>query len=125
MDVDLRPVFLEFLSKNALIIATITLLSLLILRPLFDSKRRRLPPGPTGLPLLGYLPFMSRNHTDTLMQLFSRYGKIFSLRLGLTDVVFISDFEVLKRISKLDVFNYRPEFSFFTLVFPASMGSCR
>ena len=125
MDVDLRPVFLEFLSKNALIIATITLLSLLILRPLFDSKRRRLPPGPTGLPLLGYLTFMSRNHTDTLMQLFSRYGKIFSLRLGLTDVVFISDFEVLKRISKLDVFNYRPEFSFFTLVFPASMGSCR
>ena len=125
MDVDLRPVFLEFLSKNALIIATITLLSFLILRPLFDSKRRRLPPGPTGLPLLGYLTFMSRNHTDTLMQLFSRYGKIFSLRLGLTDVVFISDFEVLKRISKLDVFNYRPEFSFFTLVFPASMGSCR
>ena len=125
MDVDLRPVFLEFLIKNALMIATITLLSFLILRPLFDSKRRRLPPGPTGLPLLGYMPFMARNNTDTFMQLFSRYGKIFSLRLGLTDVVFISDFEVLKRISKLDVFNYRPEFSFFTLVFPASMGSCR
>ena len=116
---------LAFMQEHFLLMTAVTLISLLILRPLFDSKRRRLPPGPTGLPLLGYMPFMARNHTDTLMQMFRRYGKIFSLRLGLTDVVFISDFEVLKRISKLDVFNYRPEFSIFTLLMPAALGNCR
>ena len=113
---------LAFMQDNFLVIASVTLLSLLILRPLLDGKRRRLPPGPLGLPLLGYLPFLARNHTDSLMPLFRRYGKIFSLRLGAYDVVFISDFEVLKRISKQDAFNHRPEYTILTNLLPHTLS---
>ncbi|KAE8647886.1 flavonoid 3'-monooxygenase CYP75B137 [Cucumis sativus] len=41
-----------------------------------------LPPGPRGLPLLGYLPFLSTNLHHTFNNLAKMYGPIFKLRLG-------------------------------------------
>ena len=92
-------------------------------RPYLDPKRRRLPPGPIGLPILGSLPFMSGDTTTWIMGLFARYGKIASARLGSCDVVFVGDYEVLKRISMIDAFNYRPPDTVFALLLPTALGN--
>ena len=114
MDVDLKAVLLAFLLQNGLLILLLTLASVYILSPYLDPKRRRLPPGPIGLPVLGYLPFIPNNYDSKFQQLFKKYGKIFCLRLGSADVVFVSDFDVLKKVSKLDHFNERPDLSIFS-----------
>ncbi|KAA0043053.1 flavonoid 3'-monooxygenase-like [Cucumis melo var. makuwa] len=44
--------------------------------------RPSLPPGPRGLPLVGYLPFLSPNLHHTFADLAKIYGPIFKLRLG-------------------------------------------
>ena len=50
----------------------------------FRSKVRRpsLPPGPRGLPLVGYLPFLLRNIHRTFADLAEIYGAVFKLRIG-------------------------------------------
>ena len=74
------------------------------------KKNSKLPPGPTGIPFLGYMPFIPKDYGQKLMQLSSQYGKIFSMRLGSNDVVMISDYEILRQIMQNDVYNCRPPF---------------
>ena len=119
----IRLLLHDVLLHQALVLVTVSLIAFLLLSPWLDHRRRRLPPGPWGLPLLGYLPFLARNHTDSVMRLIKRYGKIFCLRFGVFDVVFVADFEVLKRITRLDVFNNRPQFTIFTHLLGAALGN--
>lgn len=42
---------------------------------IFD--RRNIPPGPYGLPLVGYIPFLSDNAHRELYDLSEKYGKVF------------------------------------------------
>lgn len=48
------------------------------------TRRRtsRLPPGPTGLPLVGSLPFLDRNLHACFAGLAAKYGPVFAIRLG-------------------------------------------
>ncbi|PWA47731.1 cytochrome P450 [Artemisia annua] len=46
------------------------------------TSRALLPPGPYGLPVVGYLPFLSSNLHERFTEMAHRYGPIFSLRLG-------------------------------------------
>ena len=77
---------------------------------------RKLPPGPWGLPYIGYGIFIPYQFEDHLKQLFAKYGKIFSLTIYGQDVVMISDLEMIKKCMLKDVFNYRPHDWFFTLI---------
>ncbi|XP_033150288.1 cytochrome P450 18a1 [Drosophila busckii] len=43
---------------------------------------RKLPPGPWGLPVIGYLLFMGNEKHTRFMELAKRYGSLFSARLG-------------------------------------------
>ena len=86
-------------------------------------SRRRLPPGPLGIPLLGYIPFIPRDYGDTLMSLTRTYGKVFTLRLGSEDVVFVADFELLRTCMQSDLFNYRPGFSYFSSFHLSSLAA--
>lgn len=45
------------------------------------------PPGPSGLPIVGYLPFLSKYAHEDFVRLSEKYGPVFSLRLGGQDVV--------------------------------------
>ncbi|KAL0542166.1 hypothetical protein IC582_022259 [Cucumis melo] len=54
--------------------------ALLWLRSKF--RQSPLPPGPRGLPLVGYLPFLSTNLHHNFADLAKIYGPIFKLRLG-------------------------------------------
>ena len=83
-----------------------------------QSRSRKLPPGPMGLPIIGYIPFLPKDPTDKLRQLRQQYGRVFSLRLASTDVVFVSDVSLIKRIMKDNAFNWRPSFDFFSSFLP-------
>ena len=77
---------------------------------------RKLPPGPWGLPFIGYGIFIPYEFENHLKQLFAKYGKIFSLTIYGQDVVMISDLEMIKKCMLKDVFNYRPHDWMFTLL---------
>ncbi|XP_074597631.1 cytochrome P450 2A8-like [Brevipalpus obovatus] len=51
----------------------------------------RLPPGPYGLPILGYLPFLKENKTEQYIRLGRKYGSPFSIHLGKYDFIIIND----------------------------------
>ena len=76
---------------------------------------RKLPPGPWGLPFIGYGIFIPYEFEDHLKQLFAKYGKVFSLTIYGQDVIMISDIELIKKCMLKDVFNYRPHDWLFTL----------
>lgn len=80
----------------------------------FKSTRYRLPPGPMGLPIVGYLPFLSNKMHEDLTRLQQTYGGVFSLKLGSRFAVVLSDFKALKEVNSKDEAASRPP-GFFTL----------
>ena len=112
MSHDVVSLFLD----NVLILLLVSLISWFVLRPYFDPKRRNLPPGPTGLPVVGYAPFLPSDYEAKVKELYAKYGKIFSMRLG-------SSFEVMKQITKQDVFNHRPDYFIFGSFGVPNLGS--
>lgn len=109
---------------NEIIALLIIALVYYVTRRLFDPKRKNLPLGPSGMPILGYLPFMPANNEPMLRKLRQKYGKIFSIRLGSQDVVFLSDFEVIKKVMMRPAFNCRPDYSFVSFIMPSSLSYC-
>ncbi|XP_049527895.1 cytochrome P450 2J2-like isoform X2 [Dermacentor silvarum] len=71
-----------------------------LLRRIFQ---RDLPPGPLGLPLLGYLPFMTKDGHRDIEALRQKYGNVFGLHLGFRYVVFLCDFGSIKEALSNDV----------------------
>ncbi|XP_077973212.1 cytochrome P450 2H2-like [Styela clava] len=59
------------------------------------SRKSGIPPGPTGLPLLGYIPFMGKKPQDTLAKLRKEYGSIYTLPLGRKTYVVLNDFDII------------------------------
>ena len=60
-----------------------------------------LPPGPLGLPFLGYLPWLDPVEPyKTMTSLVEKYGKVFSLNMGSILCVVVADNGVMK-----DMFN--------------------
>ncbi|XP_035709480.1 cytochrome P450 2C23 isoform X2 [Folsomia candida] len=62
----------------------------------------KLPPGPRGIPLFGYLPFLGTIPCKTVAQLSKKWGPIFTLKLGQFPVVFINDYQKMKELYKLE-----------------------
>ena len=46
------------------------------------SKNKTLPPGPTGLPVVGVLPFLRHKPYITIQRWWERYGDVFSVYMG-------------------------------------------
>lgn len=63
-----------------------------------SGKTPPLPPGPRGLPVLGYLPFLSSNILHQFTDLAHQYGPIYKLRLGSKLCVVISSSSLVKQV---------------------------
>ena len=68
------------------------------------------PPGPMGLPVIGYLPVVTeKNILVALDKIHDDYGKIVSVNLGPSKrIVVIGDYDILKEAFKDDKLNSRP-----------------
>ena len=70
--------------------------------------------GPTGWPVVGYMPYMAPNSIYTTMKyLIEKYGPIFKLRLGSVDTVVITDYQLIKKAFRSHELSYRPNLFFF------------
>ncbi|KAK6158034.1 hypothetical protein DH2020_005348 [Rehmannia glutinosa] len=63
-----------------------------------NSKNPPLPPGPRGLPIVGYLPFLGQNLQHPFAGLGQKYGPIYKLRLGTKLHVVISSPSLVKEV---------------------------
>ncbi|GAB1865131.1 Cytochrome P450 306a1 [Camponotus japonicus] len=72
---------------------------------IFYRKTLRLPPGPSGIPVLGYLPWIDseRPHVS-LTNLVRKYGPICGLRMGSVYTILLSDPQLVRQAFAKDVF---------------------
>jgi hypothetical protein len=64
----------------------------------YDSRRKHLPPGPRGWPIVGNT-FQMSSKTDPQHQLIAwakEFGEVFYMRLGATDFIFLNSGRVVK-----------------------------
>ncbi|KAJ2952657.1 hypothetical protein O0L34_g6989 [Tuta absoluta] len=67
-----------------------------------------LPPGPIGLPIVGYLPFLDRNQPHrTLAQLAKTYGPMYGISMGSVYTVVLSDHKLIREAFAKDSFSGR------------------
>ncbi|PWA40492.1 flavonoid 3'-hydroxylase cytochrome P450 [Artemisia annua] len=64
------------------------------------KARSRLPPGPYGLPVIGYLPFLSSNLHERFTEMSHKYGPIFSLYLGSKLNVVVNSIDLAKVVAR-------------------------
>lgn len=72
------------------------------------QKNKLTAPGPWGVPILGYLPFLRKPYHTTFRELSKQYGPIIKFRLGCKDVLVLNDLASIREgLSNSDVL-YRP-----------------
>ncbi|KAF2359669.1 Cytochrome P450 [Trinorchestia longiramus] len=67
-----------------------------------------LPPGPWGIPLLGYLPFLGPKTYLALYDLSKKFGDIYSIALGQRVMIVLSDPMVIREAFYQSAFTGRP-----------------
>ncbi|KAG8196169.1 hypothetical protein JTE90_007899 [Oedothorax gibbosus] len=65
-------------------------------------------PGPMGLPIVGYLPFMTKKPYLKLAQLRHKYGPIYRIHLGSREIIILCDFNIIKDAFTRDEIMGRP-----------------
>lgn len=65
---------------------------LILILTYYWQRNRKLPPGPLGIPLLGYLPWIDpRAPYETFTALSKKYGPVYGVSLGSLYTVVLSD----------------------------------
>ncbi|GFQ95359.1 cytochrome P450 18a1, partial [Trichonephila clavata] len=59
---------------------------------------RKGPPGPVGLPIVGYLPFLGKEPHKTLRKMKEKYGDVISVYLGPKYTVVLNEYTVVKEV---------------------------
>ncbi|KAF3448406.1 hypothetical protein FNV43_RR09119 [Rhamnella rubrinervis] len=77
-----------------------TILAKLWLLKRLKTEKVTLPPGPQGLPIVGYLPYLGANLHQTFMELAQVHGPIYKLSIGQKLCVIISSPSLIKEVVK-------------------------
>lgn len=97
-------------SLRLLLIFTIVLLLVrLILQKSSGGNKHPLPPGPRGVPILGFLPFLNSEFHLTLTKLSDKFGPIYQIYLGRKRVVVLNDSKLVREAFRQPVFSGRPD----------------
>ena len=74
------------------------------------KKRRGLPPGPKGLPVIGSLHLLGKNPHQDLAKLAIKHGPIMYMRFGYVPAIIVSSPEAAEKFLKTNdqVFGSRP-----------------
>ncbi|KAG4069821.1 hypothetical protein HA402_006836 [Bradysia odoriphaga] len=75
-----------------------------------EKRPKHFPPGPNGIPILGYLPFLGSDSYASIGEIGKKFGDIFSIKLGSYWYVVLNDFDVIKNALKEDIFSGRPNY---------------
>lgn len=75
------------------------------------SAPRGLPPGPRGLPIVGYFPFLGKSPHEKFRQLGKKYGNVFSFYIGKQLIVVLNDLDAIKEalVYQGEIFSGRPD----------------
>ncbi len=73
------------------------------------QKTGRIPPGPWGLPVVGFLPFASKLLHEQLAKMKSKYGPVIQLQLGNYNVLVLNDAASIREALKQTIFSGRPD----------------
>jgi len=59
------------------------------------------PPGPRGVPFLGYFPMFGKRPQEVAAELSKKYGPVLGVRMGSSDFVFLNDYETIFQVSEI------------------------
>ncbi|XP_034109215.1 cytochrome P450 306a1 [Drosophila albomicans] len=91
------------LAVLGLLLAVIVIIISLICHRRNERLFGRTPPGPWGLPLLGYLPFLDRKAPHKSLQtLAKRFGGIYQLSMGSVRTVVLSDAAMVREFLRYE-----------------------
>ncbi|CAM6128997.1 unnamed protein product [Calypogeia fissa] len=96
----------------ALATVAVLLVGLLFRRKGSQSKRRQLPPGPGGWPILGCLPSLSASAHESFYELSKQYGPLMFMRLGSVKTLVVTSSKFAEKILKTHdkIMSSRPAF---------------
>ncbi|KAK3865744.1 hypothetical protein Pcinc_028679 [Petrolisthes cinctipes] len=77
-------------------------------RCILGSSSSRLPPGPWGVPILGYLPFLTKDIHVSLLNLARKFGPIYRLRFGNKTLIVLADPKIIRDAFRREEFHARP-----------------
>ncbi len=86
------------------------LIAAVLIKQKWSSRNE--PPGPWGLPVLGYLPFLGRKMNLTFTKLSKKYGEVFQVKLGSRKIIVISGEKAVREAlcDRGTTFAGRPDF---------------
>ena len=96
-------------GSSALLLASFLLPLLMIWLVRQLRYLRSLPPGPTGYPIVGILPLITKQFHLQLFDYAQQFGRIFSLKMGSQLVVVLNDPNLIKKAFARPEFSGRPE----------------
>ena len=102
-----------------IIVVIVGVLWRLLFRSVSTGTAGRKPlPGPWGLPIVGYIPFLGRKMNKTMAALANRYGDVFQIPVGTRKVVVVSGQRAIREalLKKGTDFAGRPDFYSYTIM---------
>lgn len=94
----LKSYFEDFLRLASVVVFAYGICVLLNRIIKWFEIRRKGPPGPFGLPIVGYLPFLGKESHKTFWNLKKKYGSIISVYLGPKYTIVLNDYNATKEV---------------------------